>query len=101
MPRFRKKPVEVEAVQFTGDNWADMHDFTGHSEDEKGQFDIFAEVTPFVLSGICYAAILWNQKSFSWERVALNAWIVKNEQGEFSTYSENAFANIYEKVSDE
>ncbi len=27
--KYRKKPVEVEAVQFTRDNWAEIQSFTG------------------------------------------------------------------------
>ena len=29
MPRFRKKPVEIEAILWTGDNLSEVIDFTG------------------------------------------------------------------------
>ena len=28
--KFRTRPVEIEAQQFTGDNWSEMLAFTGH-----------------------------------------------------------------------
>jgi hypothetical protein len=100
MGRFRKKPVEVEAVQFTGDNWAEMHDFTGHTEDVTGQFDVFAEVQPLTLSGLRFAAVLWNQNTASWDRVALGWWVIKNDENEFSTCDEDTFVATYERVED-
>ena len=30
MPRYRKKPVVIEAVQFTGENYDDIIEFTGN-----------------------------------------------------------------------
>lgn len=30
MPRYRAKPVEIEAIQWTGDNFDEVHAFAGH-----------------------------------------------------------------------
>ena len=52
MGRYRKKPVEVEAVQFTGENWAEMHEFTGHRNVENDlnpyMVDIFTEIGTYL-----------------------------------------------------
>jgi len=40
-------PVEVDAVRFTGDNWAEMHEFTGHVRpDGVALVDAFREADP-------------------------------------------------------
>lgn len=30
MTKYRKKPIEIEAIQFTGDNFAEIQEFTGN-----------------------------------------------------------------------
>lgn len=41
MPKYRKKPVEIEAIQFTGSNWGEMETFVpvGRYNDD-GTFQI-------------------------------------------------------------
>jgi hypothetical protein len=100
MARFRKKLPEVDAVQFTGDNWAEMHEFTGHSEDSRGQFDMFAEVHPFTVNGTRFGAILWNTLANQWDRVAIGWWIVKGPDGNFYVAPDEAFQQGYEPIDD-
>jgi hypothetical protein len=37
MPRFRKRPVEIEAVQLTWPNWNELCDFAGVGRLEDGE----------------------------------------------------------------
>jgi hypothetical protein len=39
MPKFRKKPVEITAVQWTGDNADEMREFAGSNFDVLGPED--------------------------------------------------------------
>lgn len=62
--RFRKRPVEVEAIQWTGDNLWDVIDFTGlHASANKWTWDEYKDVVRreglkiFTLEGPLSAAI--------------------------------------------
>lgn len=37
MPRFRKRPVEVDAIYWTGENWCDIDSFLGADADRCWQ----------------------------------------------------------------
>ncbi len=58
--QYRKKPVVVEAMQYTGDNGADVCLFVGYADrNEKNQFVIstlegrmLADVGDFIIKGI-------------------------------------------------
>lgn len=78
--RYRKKPVEIEAVQFTRDNWDEILDFT------EGKADYFYEdacVIP-TLEGDMLAS------EFDY--------IIKGVQGEFYPCKPDIFEQTYEKV---
>lgn len=40
MPKYRKKPVEIEAIQWTGDNLDEIKKFMGYYEYAKGNLII-------------------------------------------------------------
>lgn len=83
MAKYRKKPVEIEAVQFTGNLWPiiDFVDNGSASVDEYG-----SEVTIHTLEGNMH--------------VSLNDWVIKGVQGEFYPCKPDIFDATYEKVSD-
>ena len=39
MTRYRKKPIVIEAIQFTGDNWDEIQKFTGRQCVSKCDFN--------------------------------------------------------------
>ena len=75
--KFRKKPVEIEAVQYTGDNGREIGEFVGYADrNESNQFVIST------LEG----------------KMCANPgdWIIKGVQGEFYPCKPDIFAATYD-----
>ena len=77
--RYRKKPVEVEAVQWTGENLKEIREFC----DDKLQF-VFSSIYINTLEGS--------------HRVSLNDYIIKGIKGEFYPCKPDIFKATYEEV---
>ena len=91
MAKYRKKPVVIEAVQWTGDNLRDIIDFTGlHESAKKWTWEEYEKVV--ALQGL---------KIFTLEG-PLNAspgdYIIKGVQGEFYPCKPDIFEATYEQV---
>lgn len=78
--KVRKKPVEVEAVQWTGENLEEIREVCG----DKLQF-VFSSIYINTLEGS--------------HRVSLNDYIIKGVKGEFYPCKPDIFEMIYEKIS--
>lgn len=81
MPRFRKKPVEVEAVQFTGDN-----------ADEIGRF---AGLAAGVFGRDHHLQIKTLEGNMT---VSPGDWVIRGVKGEFYPCKPDIFAETYEEV---
>ena len=88
---FRKKPVEIEAVRWKGDNLAEVIRFTGlHESALKWTWDQYESVVAreglkiFTLEGSMLASI--------------GDWIIKGVRGEFYPIKNNIFLETYEPV---
>jgi hypothetical protein len=90
MPRFRKRPVEVEAIRWTGDNDTELIAFTGNRfavvapEDRGDDPDYTAEVFDILHS--------------TWIGVYTRHWIVKGIKGECYPCDDSVFHSTYEEV---
>lgn len=85
MPRFRKKPVEIEAVQWHGEsNCREVFEFLGleHSEDEMDHSEIHIET----LEGMMTAR--------------QGDWIIKGVHGERYPCKPDIFAKTYESAEE-
>jgi hypothetical protein len=89
--QFRKKPVVVTAVQFTGDNVNEIHALTGppnfglvDAEDREADPDITAEVFDHLHS--------------TWVGVKTGQWIIRGVQGEFYPIDESVLASTYDRL---
>lgn len=93
MPFFRKKPVVIEAVKYTGDNLAQVLAFTG-------KHPRFAEFFPsFGAYAAHVAADRQVFKVFTLEGVmeaSPGDWIIKGVKGEFYPCKPDIFAATYE-----
>lgn len=78
--KFRKEPVVIEAVHFTGKNFDEVEDFVGGDASVHG-----AEVVIATLEGrmIC----------------SLGDWIIKGVNGEFYPCKPDIFEKTYEAVT--
>lgn len=83
MARFRKKPVVIEAVLFTGDNGVEIGHFAGLTARIAGR-DRHLEIS--TLEGVMKASP--------------GDWIIKGVQGEFYPCKPDIFAATYEAVED-
>lgn len=78
--KFRKKPIVIEAIQYTGDNRTEIEDFVGDKFlDWKLNFAIET------LEGNMVAQV--------------NDWIIKGINGEFYPCKPDIFEKTYEEVN--
>jgi hypothetical protein len=83
--RYRKKPVTVETIEWTGENWAAVHSFVGSGirwqashGDEAGWIEV------------------WNAQERAWIPCPRGHSVVKGRLGEFYPISPAAIAETYE-----
>lgn len=81
--KYRKKPVEIEAIQFDGTNVMELIEWVGGSARYSG-LDSFSELLIQTLEGEMHAS--------------LGDWIIKGTEGEFYPCKPAAFAATFEKV---
>lgn len=87
MIRFRKRPIEVTAVQWTGSNLAEMNEFTG------GLFLVITSVTDFT-------AQVYDVLHGTWVDLKTGHWVVKGVRGEFYPIDGDVLAETYERVQE-
>lgn len=95
MPTFHVAPVTVEAVQFDGENWHEMHDFTGHrfdNEIDRHPIDIFNGIGTYLPSDAYPDAVaeVWVAAANRWMPVSKDDWIVQGPTG-FSPWTPGIF----------
>lgn len=79
--RFRKRPVEIEAVQYDGTNGGEISEFVGES----------------YVDGLRIPAITTLEGDM---RIARGDWIIRGVQGEFYPCKSDIFEQTYEKVEE-
>jgi hypothetical protein len=93
MPRFRKRPVEVDAIQWTCDNTAEVKAFVGQRANGEDGFLLPDEIT-----GTWHRPHVWNESQTSWNTVNPGDWIIRGTGGEFYPCEREIFAATYEPV---
>jgi len=81
--RFRKRPVVIEAVQWTGDNLAELDAFTGLRF--RAPFQDLAQVFDVLHD--------------TWVKVAVGQWVIKGVKGEFYPCDDEVLQATYEEVT--
>jgi hypothetical protein len=85
MPQFRKKPVVIEALQWTGENKWEVQKFLGGTDSPMGWVK-GAYVDIGTLEGLMVASI--------------GDWIIRGVKGEFYPCKPDIFAATYDPVAD-
>lgn len=89
--RYRKRPVVVDAVQWTGDNEAEVQAFVGPAPSDPGaafqKFDIYASYLLYVAA------------NRSWLPVELGEWVIKDSKGCYPCKAD-IFEATYEPVEE-
>lgn len=84
--KYRKKPVVVDAIQFTRDNWDEVREFT-HGQANK-----------FSIDGRCYCTI----HTLEGDHIAQSGdYIIRGVAGEYYPCKPDIFERTYEVVKDE
>ncbi|MBA7659490.1 hypothetical protein ES703_67471 [subsurface metagenome] len=84
--RFRKKPVVVEAIEWTGDNFDEVKKFVGDCA-------LHTELTTIVVLPYFTGGLNTLPEG---SRVVAGEWIVKDVMGEFYPCSKDIFDALYE-----
>lgn len=95
MPKFRKKPVVVEAIQWTGSNLEEIRNFVGSDliEDYMEFFDIKRTLNKMLVD----IAIDTLEGTM---RVDYGDYIIKGVKGEFYPCKSDIFLATYEEVAE-
>lgn len=87
MGRYRKRPVEIEAIRWTGDNQGELRQLAHHSNrDTTVIFSTQGHVTVHTLEGDM--------------RLHIGDWLVKGVHGELYPVRNDIFVETYEMVVD-
>ena len=106
---FRKLPVEVQGLKWTGTNVHEMRDFVGKryaqgvcetdetcSCADSGEWNF---LTPVEIAGVMdSSAIVWDSVQKAWIPVHIGDTIIKGVSGEFYPVSEDVMRKTYEEV---
>jgi hypothetical protein len=97
--RYKKKPVEIEAVQWTGQNHREMYDFLTENLFDKEYMTVSGENFYIDHSKVEGGLII---KTLEGEHIAtIGDYIIRGVKGEYYPCKEDIFNQTYEKVEDE
>jgi hypothetical protein len=81
MGKFKKKPVEIEAIRWVGDNFEDVAKLAG---DQAHIFPVDKSLRINTLEGIMECPVGW--------------WVIKGIEGEIYSCKDSVFKSSYEQV---
>ena len=87
--KFRKRPVEIEAVRYTGDNADDVKAFIGHATVEQ-------KALPGPGRGMTEGIVIRTLEGDM--KASVGDWIIRGVQGEFYPCKPDIFEATYEPV---
>ncbi len=90
--QYRKKPIVIDAIQWTGDNDTDIHRFAPNHFYAVDPEDRTNSDDPD-----CTAAILDDLHS-TWVGVKTGQWIIRGVKGEYYPCDAEVFATTYEPL---
>lgn len=97
MTRYRKKPIEVDAICFTGGNFVAIRTWQNNFGDDPCFWSVAID-SPLIQQGI-YAEV-WDKLHATWVGVKPNDWIIRGIQGEYYPCDGDVFVNTYDPVED-
>jgi hypothetical protein len=86
--KFRKRPIVVEAVQWTGHNVAEVTEFAG----------TYFRTVEYRADDPQRTAEVFDVLHASWMGLRNGQWVIKGIKGEFYPHDEDTFAEVYEPV---
>jgi hypothetical protein len=93
--RFVTKRVEIEAIQFDGENHDELKEWTGGNWDDEPPWNMFGD------DDFDYTAQVYDILHDTWIQVKPGQWIVRGVKGEFYPCDDETFHWKYEEVQKE
>lgn len=90
MAKFRTKPFEIEAIQFTGENFQELYGFCGW------KFSNVEGLPLYTRKG--FTARVYDELHATWVSVKPGQWIILGQKGEFYPCDPEIFEAKYEPV---
>lgn len=87
---YRKKPIVIQAIQWTGTNAADLDTFT------NGHFNVFTETDRANCDDPDATAEIFDTLHSTWVLTQTGDWIIRGVSGEFYPCRDAVFAETYE-----
>lgn len=88
MPKYQKKQIVVDAIQWTGGNWSDVWDFIN---DEKGDMRTYSQQLDKTIK----------IRTLEGDMIAnVNDWIIRGVEGEIYPCKPRIFDKTYEPVEE-
>ena len=91
MSLYRKKPVVIEAVRWTGGNVDEIHELTG-----RGHFDVLGDQDRANCDDPEATATVFDKLHSTWVLVMTGQWIIRGVKGEFYPCADEVFTETYE-----
>lgn len=89
--RFRKRPVVVEAVRWTGDNADEVFELAG-----RENFDVLSEADRLNCDDPEATASVFDKLHSTWVLVFDGQWTIKGVKGEFYPIADDVLRETYE-----
>ena len=96
MAKFRKKPVVIDAVQWTGNNWQDIYDFTKDSDGLSLVTGPHPQIEDYGRVGDKSCVTVETSEGVMTARQ--NDWIIRGVKGEFYPCKPDIFEATYESA---
>lgn len=93
--KYRKKPVIIEAIQWTGDNLKEVIEFTGKHPKFSEGFKSFEEYEAYVKKGGNIFKIFTLEGTME---ASVGDYIIRGVQGEHYPCKPDIFISTYEKI---
>jgi hypothetical protein len=91
--RYRKRPVEIDAIHWAGDDWASVTAFCGEAFWNRASV-VGAPWAHEDHEGL----VVWNKLEKTWIPVPVGHWIVRGVAGEIYPVAPDVFEQTYEVV---
>lgn len=104
MPRYRKRPVEVDAIRFDGENFEEIQEFTGERVAPYNPaytvplFDRVQNWWPEHETPEDIVAVVFDVLHSTWVGVKKDDYIIRGLKGEYYPHDGDLFATAYEEV---
>ncbi|MGL6201137.1 MAG: hypothetical protein ACRC3H_19630 [Lachnospiraceae bacterium] len=99
--KYRKKPVEVEAVQWTGNNEQEIYTFCGGNALKDATDFLEGKPTMMAINESEFERTLVIRTLEGDMAASIGDYIIKGVQGEFYPFKPDIFEQTYEKVEGE